>query len=287
MMNRKKVESLSLLPRLTGPSVIDSHCHLDMNDYDADRAEVIGRAEAAGVASMITIGAGGSMESNEAAVTLASRHPHVFATVGIHPHDASTLSEDALQRIRDLARGEKVVAIGETGLDYHYDNSPREAQRQAFRVFIESARNLKLPLVVHLREADSDAVRILREEHAAEVGGVIHCFSGDAASARQYLDLGFHVSFSGIVTFRNAEAVREAARIVPADRLLVETDAPYLAPHPYRGLRNEPALVLQTACVLAEIRGEPLERVAERTTENTRRLFRLADSQMTDWKIHG
>jgi TatD DNase family protein len=166
-----------------------------------------------------------------------------------------------------------VVAIGETGLDYHYEHSPRPAQREAFARFIQLARRLALPVVIHLREADDDAVAVMRAEHASETGGVIHCFSGDAASARRFLDLGFHISFSGIVTFKTADALREAVRIVPADRLLVETDAPFLAPIPYRGRRNEPALVVQTAAVLAEVRGETLAQVATVTSANTRRLF--------------
>jgi TatD DNase family protein len=273
-MPRPPVEDLSRLPRLEpGFELVDSHCHLDMLADDQQR--VLERAAAAGVATMVTIGAGGPMQCNYDAVSLAERHDNVFATVGTHPHNASEVDDARIAEIRALARRRKVVAVGETGLDYHYDNSPRPAQQNALRRFVALARELRLPLVVHLREADDDAARILREERAGELGGVIHCFSGDAASARTFLDLGFHLSFSGVLTFPTAEPVREAARLVPADRMMVETDAPFLAPVPYRGKRNEPALVAQTAITLAEVRRESLEKVAGQTRANTTHLFRL------------
>ncbi len=279
-MNREPIADCSALPRLApGQTLIDSHCHLEMDVFDADRDAVLARAAAAGIDAMITIGASGPLASNHAAVALAERHPQVFATVGIHPHDASTADDDNLAVIAELAGRPKVVAIGETGLDYYYDNSPREQQQEALRRFVAMARACRLPLVVHLRAADDDALRILHDEHANDVGGVIHCFSGDAHSARRFLDLGFALSFSGIVTFKTAGAVREAAAITPADRLLVETDAPFLAPIPYRGRRNEPALVAQTAACLAEVRHEPLEAVAEHTRRNTQRIFRLPVSE--------
>jgi TatD DNase family protein len=275
-MTRPPLDDAAALPELAaGESLIDSHCHLDMAEFAADREAVLRRARAAGVGAMVTIGAGGPLEANDSAVALAEQHPEVFATVGVHPHEASIVNEEVLTSIAGLAGHPRVVAIGETGLDYHYDHSPRPAQQSAFRAFVALARRTGLPIVVHLRAADDDAVSILREEGAAEVGGVIHCFSGDAESARRFLDLGFHLSFSGIVTFRNAEALREAARITPAVRLLVETDAPFLAPVPYRGRRNEPALAVQTAATLAAARGESLETVAAATRENTIRLFRL------------
>jgi len=275
-MSWKPVTDLEALPRTpTGLTLIDSHCHLDGAEFDADRQAVLARAAAVGVGAMVTIGAGGSMESNRRAVVLARTFPVVFATVGIHPHDASIMTDESIDTLRTMAREPKVVAIGETGLDYHYDHSPRPQQREAFRRFVQLARELGQPLIVHLRQADDDALAILREEHAGEVGGVIHCFSSDTRAARAFLDLGFFLSFSGIITFKTAEPVREAARITPADRLLVETDAPYLAPIPYRGRRNEPALVVQTAAVLADIRGESFEAVTANTRENTRRLLRL------------
>jgi len=275
-MSRLAVDSLPDLPAFrTGQTVIDSHCHLDMDEFDGDRADVLARATAAGVSTMVTIGAGGPLEANERAVALAALHAPVFATVGVHPHEASLVSDDVLRTIEALAQRPKVVAIGETGLDYHYDNSPRPQQRAAFARFIQLARRLRLPIVVHLRDADADALAILAAEGARDAGGVIHCFSGDTASARAFVDLGFHISFSGIVTFKNAAALREAARWVPSERLMVETDAPFLAPVPYRGRRNEPAMVVRTAAVLAEVRGEPLEAVVEATRRNTQRLFRL------------
>lgn len=274
MTARAPVAALDGLPHVPA-ALIDSHCHLDMDDFDADREAVLVRASGAGVTAMVTIGASGSMACNQRAVDLAGRQAAIFATVGIHPHEARLLTVETVEAIRRLAAHPKVVAIGETGLDYHYDHSPRPQQQAAFRRFIALARQLSLPIVVHLREADDDAITILREEHAGEVGGVIHCFSSGADSARRFLDLGFSLSFSGIVTFKAADAVRAAARLTPRDRILVETDAPFLAPIPYRGRRNEPALVAQTAVALAEIRGESVEVLATNTTTNTRRLFRL------------
>jgi TatD DNase family protein len=263
------------LPALpTGATVIDSHCHLDM-DFDADRDAVLARARAAGVAAMVTIGASGRFDANRAAVAIAAVHADVYATVGVHPHEAASVTDATIAALDALADEPKVVAIGETGLDYHYEHSPRPAQRQAFARFIDLARRRRLPLSVHLRNADDDAVAVLRGERASEVGGVIHCFSSDAAAARRFLDLGFYISFSGIVTFKSAAALREAARLVPRDRLLVETDAPFLAPLPFRGRRNEPALVVTTARLLAEVRGEPIADLAAATSDNARRLFGL------------
>jgi TatD DNase family protein len=259
-----------------GVTLIDSHCHLDEERFAADRDAVITRAQAAGVARMITIGASGGMQANHDAVALARQHTSIFATVGIHPHEASAVTPAVIDEIRLLARSPKVVAIGETGLDYYYDNSPRPTQQDAFRQFVALARQLQLPLVVHLRDAYDDAVSLLRDEHAHEVGGVIHCFSGDRRVGRAFLDLGFHLSFSGIVTFKSADDVRAAARLTPADRLLVETDAPFLAPIPYRGKRNEPAYVVQTAAAIAAERQQPLDELATLTRSNTERLFRLS-----------
>ncbi len=275
-MTRASLDDSTQLPLLAaGRTLIDSHCHLDMDEFDADRDRVLRRAAAAGVSAMVTIGAGGPLEANERAVALAAAHEHVYATVGVHPHEAAIATDEVVTSIETLAQSPKVVGIGETGLDYYYDNSPRPQQRAAFARFIALARRRQLPVVVHLRDADDDALAILRSEGVSAAGGVIHCFSGDAASARAFLDEGLHISFSGIVTFKNADALREAARIVPADRLLIETDAPFLAPIPYRGKRNEPALVTCTAAVLAEVRGETLDVVAENTRRNTERLFRL------------
>jgi TatD DNase family protein len=270
----KPLDTEPQLPQLDGASLIDSHCHLDM-DFDTDREAVLERARRNGIAHMVTIGASGRFDANHTAVELAAQHDMLSATVGVHPHEAASVTDDTIAQLAALAARPKVVAIGETGLDYHYEHSPRPEQRQAFARFIQLARQLRLPIVVHLREADDDAVAVMQAEGAQDTGGVIHCFSGDAASARRFLDLGFHISFSGIVTFKTAEALREAARIVPRDRLLVETDAPFLAPIPFRGRRNEPALIVQTAATLAEVRGESLAEVARTTSDNARRLFGL------------
>ena len=262
------------LPRLApGTVAIDSHCHLDMERFDGERDEVIARARAAGLGAMITIGAGGPFECNRAAVRLAQEHADIFATVGVHPHDASTVDDAVIAELERLADEPKVVGIGETGLDFYYDNSPREAQILALRRFIVLARERRLPLVVHVRDAYDDCGRILREEGLGEAGGVIHCFSGDRAAARMFLDLGMHLSFSGIVTFKNADELRAAAAMTPADRLLIETDAPFLAPIPLRGKRNEPAYVLHTAARLAEVRGETLDDLVNMTAANARRVF--------------
>jgi TatD DNase family protein len=263
------------LPSLSpGVSVIDSHCHLDEARFGDDRDAVIVRALDAGVSRMVTIGASEQMQSNYGAVALAAQHAAIFATVGVHPHDASIVSPAIVDEVARLAGSPKVVGIGETGLDYYYDNSPRAAQQDAFRQFISLARRLRLPLVVHLRDAYDDAVSIMREEHAADVGGVIHCFSGDRTAARAFLDLGFHLSFSGIVTFKNADELRAVARMVPADRFMVETDAPFLTPVPHRGKRNEPAYVMQVAATVADLHHVDAGELARQTTANFHTLFR-------------
>jgi TatD DNase family protein len=260
-------------------ALVDSHCHVAEPEFDADREAVLERAAAAGVGAVVCVGATGTVERNAPAIALAGRRTPVgvVATVGIHPHEARSADDAAFALLERLARSPGVVAVGETGLDFHYDHSPRPAQRAAFGRTIALARGLGMPLVVHVREAHAEAVEILRAEGAAAVGGVIHCFTGDTADVRPYLDLGFHVSVAGIVTFRNAESLREAVRRVPLDRLLVETDAPYLAPVPHRGRRNEPAHVRLVAEAVAVVRGEPFAVVAEATSVNARRLFGLAD----------
>lgn len=255
--------------------LIDSHCHLDEERFDPDRDEIIARARASGVTRMITIGASGPLSANHDAVRLAAEHDGVFATVGIHPHNARNVTPEVLAEIERLARQHKVVGIGETGLDYYYDNSPRPQQLEAFRLHVRLARRVKLPIVVHLRDAYDDAADVLREEDAGEVGGVIHCFSGDRANARTFLDLGFDISFSGIVTFKKADELRAVAAEVPADRFMVETDAPFLAPIPHRGKRNEPAFVIHTAALLAQVRGVSLETLGATSTANTLRRFKL------------
>jgi TatD DNase family protein len=253
--------------------MIDSHCHLDLNSFDDDRAAVLDRARAAGLTAMICIGSGQDLNAARGSVALAERETDVYATVGIHPHEVARMTADDWTALDALAALPRVVGIGETGLDYHYDHSPREVQQAAYRRFVALARRVGKPLSSHVRDAHADAAAILREEKAAEVGGVIHCFTGGVEDARRYLDLGHHLSFSGILTFKNADDIRAAAAFAPADRLLVETDAPYLAPIPHRGQRNEPAFVARTLEALARLRAVPLEEADRLTSENTRRLF--------------
>jgi len=256
-------------------ALIDSHCHVAEPEYDADRNAVLARARAGGVRSMIVAAAGGTLETNRRATETAAREPDCYAVVGVHPHDARLVDDGVLDAIREFARRPRVVGIGETGLDFHYDHSPRQRQIAEFHRFCALARECSLPVVVHSRAAVDETLDVLREEDVGH--GVMHCFSYDAEAARRFLDLGLYVSFSGILTFRNAADVREAARHVPLDRLLVETDSPYLAPEPRRGGRNEPLRVVDVARGLADELGKSLEEIAERTTENARRLFALTE----------
>jgi TatD DNase family protein len=257
--------------------LVDSHCHLDFDTFGDELPQILARAAEAGVARMITVGTAQRVETAGSAVETARRHPDVLrATVGVHPHDASLADEALLEEVERLCRDPLVVAVGETGLDFHYDNSPRDAQREAFRKQIAIARRVKKPLVIHTRNAPADTLSILHEEGAADVGGVIHCFSEDPAFAKGALDLGFASSFSGIVTFpRNTDPIREAARVQPKDAILVETDAPFLAPIPHRGKRNEPSWVAHTAAFVADLRGDDLDAFRRTTTENACRIFGL------------
>jgi TatD DNase family protein len=255
--------------------MIDTHCHLDVDDYQTDRAEVLARARAAGVTAMICIGSGRDVGAARAAVRLAAAEPDIFAAVGVHPHDVAHMAEADWDELAGLARAPRVVGVGETGLDYHYNHSPQEIQRAAYRRFVGLARAVGRPVISHVRDAHDDAIEILASEDARAVGGVIHCFTGGVAEARRYLDLGQDLSFSGILTFKTAGAIRAAATFAPIDRVLVETDAPFLAPIPYRGRRNEPAYVVKTLDTLANLRGITVEEADARTTENARRVFRL------------
>jgi TatD DNase family protein len=253
--------------------LVDSHCHLDGARFQADREEVIARARAAGVETLVAIGSGDGPPDLSAGIRLAEAYPFIYATVGVHPHDAAKADETAFVQLQALAAHQKVVAVGEIGLDYHYDFSPRETQRAVFVRQLEIARAAALPIVIHTREAWADTIGLLRAEYReAPRGGIFHCFSGGPAEAEEALSLGFHLSFSGVVTFPKALELKEAARLTPLDRLLVETDAPYLAPAPHRGKRNEPAFVVETARVLAELKGVSFEQIAEATTANWRRL---------------
>lgn len=254
--------------------LFDTHCHLDTGSFAEGADAVISRANAAGVSAFACIGVG-SVEHARAAVALAERRPDVVATVGIHPHDASQTSAALEGELAVLAENTRVVAVGEVGLDFHYDHSPRETQKDVFRRAIALARRLHKPLIIHTRSAPDDTLGILAEENARDVGGIIHCFSEDRVFAARALDLGFYLSFSGILTFKNATAVHDVAAWAPEDRILVETDSPYLAPVPLRGKKCEPAFVKHTAARLAELRGTDLDRIAALTTANAARVFGL------------
>lgn len=248
--------------------LIDTHCHLDDERYPGGVEGVIGRAKALRVSGFVAIGVGDTTEHARGAVALAERRPDVWAAVAFHPHDAVKATAEARAELAELAARPRVVAVGEIGLDYHYDHSPREAQKEVFRHFIGLARELGKPVVIHTRSAPGDTLEILRQERASEVGGIIHCFSEDRAFAEQALDLGFDLSFSGIVTFKKSRAIQEVAAWAPADRILVETDAPYLAPEPLRGKVCEPGYVFHTAQYIARLRGVTFDELAEQTTKN-------------------
>ncbi|MEM1416992.1 MAG: TatD family hydrolase [Myxococcota bacterium] len=263
---------------MTGAPLFDTHCHLDHRKFEGDRDAVIARAREAGLWRLCTIGCARSLADVRSAFEVQQAHADwMVTTIGVHPHDAEAFDEaegDALwAAIAELAHEDAVVAVGEMGLDYYYDHSPRARQQEHFRRQIALARTVKKPIVVHTRDAAEDTLRILREEKAQDVGGIIHCFSEDAPFAKAALDLGFVSSFSGIVTFKKAEAIQEAAKALPDDAILVETDAPYLAPTPYRGKRNEPSYVAKTADFVASLRGADPEALRWQTTENACRVF--------------
>lgn len=255
-------------------SLIDSHCHLDSSDFDQDREAVIERALAAGVEHMMAIGTGNGPPDLEAGIRIAEQYPAFYATVGVHPHDAAKAAAADLQHLADLLAHPKVLALGEIGLDYHYDFSPRDVQQSVFVAQMEIAAAARKPIVIHTREAWDDTLALIEQHwtpHA--IGGIMHCFSGGPEEARRAIDLGFYLSFGGIVTFPKALDVQEAAKSTPADRILIETDAPYLAPVPKRGKRNEPALIVHTAQKLAELRGESFDSVRALTSNNFRALL--------------
>ena len=256
--------------------MIDSHCHLDNPQFDPDREAVIERALAAGVESMVVIGTGEGPPDLEAGIRLEDRYASIYATVGIHPHDASKATPDTYRRLRELLTHPKVIALGEIGLDYHYDHSPREVQRDVFLQQMMIAGEANKPIVIHTREAWEDTFALLEIYWRPRgLGGIMHCFSGNPDQAALCIDLGFHLSFGGIVTFPKALDVQEAARRTPADRLLIETDAPYLAPVPYRGKRNEPAYVAETVRKLAELRGVSADEIARTTSANFQGLCKI------------
>lgn len=253
--------------------MIDSHCHLDSEQFETDRAAAIERALLAGVTTMLAIGTGEGPPDLDAGLRLAEAHPAFLATVGVHPHNAARVEDDTYPQLRALARHPKCVAIGEIGLDYHYDFSPREEQRQVFIEHLRLARELRMPIIIHTREAWTDTVAILREHWDPALGGVFHCFSEGLAEAHEAIAMNFHLGIGGVMTFPKADRLREAISFAPLDRLLLETDAPYLAPVPHRGKRNEPAYVMETAKRLAALRGLSLDELDTLTTENFYRLF--------------
>lgn len=256
-------------------SLVDSHCHLDFPDFAADLDAVMVRAAAAGVGTMLTICT--HLSRFERVRAVAERFDNVFCTVGVHPHEAAAEEGISVERLVALAAHPKVVGFGETGLDYFYDHSPRDRQQESFRLHLRAARAAGLPVIVHTRDADDDTAAILKEEAATgDLTGLVHCFSSSAALAQAAIELGFLISFSGIVTFKKADDLRRIAADLPADRILVETDAPYLAPVPKRGKRNEPSFVAHTAACIAAARGSTEAEIAATTTANFFRLFRKA-----------
>ncbi len=265
--------------------LIDSHCHIDGRQFDDDRDEVVQRARDAGVAAMLNIGTGDPHSDDfRKAVAVAEKYENVFASVGVHPHDAKLYDDKAEANLIDLAKSEKVIAWGEIGLDYYYDHSPRDVQVEVFRRQIRTARSLNLPIIVHSRDADEETLAIIKEEFTPQaafadggvrVPGIMHCFGGTPKLAEELIAIGFLISFAGNVTFKKAENLRDSARVVPLDKLLVETDCPFLTPVPFRGKRNEPSYVVHTAKFLADLYGVEFETLAAQTTKNFLDLFRI------------
>jgi TatD DNase family protein len=255
-------------------ALVDTHCHIGRDYFAEGPEEVMRRAHLAGVTGFVVVGVGSDLQPARDAVALARQNPeNVVACVGVHPHDATSYRADLASELRALAQSDEVAAVGEIGLDYHYDHSPRTTQRDVFAQLIALARELGKPIVVHTREAASDTLDILEREQARDVGGIIHCFSEDRPFAERALALGFDLSFSGIVTFKSARAIQEVASWAPLERILIETDSPYLAPVPLRGQKCEPAMLVHTAKRVAELRSMPLEELAEMTRGNAERRF--------------
>ena len=263
---------------------IDSHAHLDGKRFDSDREQVLQRARAAGVETILAIGIGDGPGTLDCAIKLADRYPQLYATVGIHPHEAQLATDAALEELEQLSKHPKVIAWGEIGLDYFYDHSPRDAQARVFIRQMEQARAAKLPIIIHCRPSENsenawdDTLQLIREHWGSSgLGGILHCFTGGPHHARAALELGFLISFAGNLTFPKAEGIREVAKQVPLDRVLIETDSPFLAPAPHRGKRNEPAFVVEVAGKLAELRGLTPEEVGAQTSVNFSRFFSLSE----------
>lgn len=252
---------------------IDSHAHLDDERFDEDRDEVIAFLYENDV--QIVLNPGSDLNSSKKALALAEKYPFIYAAVGFHPHDSKYMKEEHLDIFKEMAGKKKVIAIGEIGLDYYYDNSDRDVQRKWFREQIRLARELDLPYIVHNRDSHEDVLRIMKEEHYEGARGILHCYSGSAELSREFIKLGFYISLGGPVTFKNARVPKLVAKEVPFDKLLIETDSPYLTPEPYRGKRNEPKYVKYVAEEIAKIRNVSLDEVAEKTRENFKRLFNL------------
>jgi TatD DNase family protein len=267
---------------------VDSHAHLEGHRYDKDREQVIARAREAGVDTIVAIGNGDGPVNFDCGIKLAEKYDFIYATIGIHPHEASLADQAALDRMEQLAKRPKVIAWGEIGLDYYYDHSPRDVQQTAFAAQMELARAAKLPIVIHCRPSDNsenawdDCLRLIQEQWTPSgLGGILHCFTGNAGQAKRALDMGFMVSFAGNVTFPKAQQIRDASLEVPLDRMLIETDSPFLAPMPHRGKRNEPAFVKEVARQLGELRGLSAEDVGWQTSQNFRRFFSLHEKRTT------
>jgi len=267
---------------------VDSHAHLDGRQFDSDRDSVINRAREVGVKTIVAIGNGDGPPTLDAGIQLAGKFPFMYATIGIHPHEARLASDHAFAEMEQLARNSKVIAWGEIGLDYYYDHSPRDMQKQVFVRQMELAAAAKLPIVIHCRPSDKsenawdECLQLIEEQWAPKgIGGILHCFTGTWPHAKRALDFGFMISFAGNVTFPKAQQIRDAAAEVPLDRMLIETDCPYLAPIPYRGKRNEPAYVKETARQLGELRGLSMEEIGEQTGRNFYNFFKISETDET------
>lgn len=253
--------------------LIDSHAHLDDERFDGDRDILIKSLKSNKLELVINIGA--DFQSSINSIELAKKYDNIYASIGVHPHSASEVTEETLDKFREMAKEEKVVAIGEIGLDYYYDNSPRDLQRKWFREQLKLAKELDLPVIIHSRDATQETFDIIKEAQDGSLRGVLHCFSGSVEVAMEYIKLGFYISIGGTVTFKNARVVKEVAEAVPLDKLLIETDCPYLTPEPYRGKRNEPMFVKYVAQKIAEIKDINFEELAKATNKNTKELFRI------------
>ena len=273
-MSKKKKEII--FPLLTqGHQLIDTHCHLDMEPYGSDLEEVLKRSVSKGVEKIITVGI--DLESSKAAILLAEQHLEVFATVGIHPHNVSGLTDDVYDEMVSVADNPRVVGYGEIGIDLYYDHAPEDVQKHHFAAQIDLAKELALPLVIHDRDAHSQVLKILQDKYPFPAGGVMHCFSGDSRFALEIMELGLIISIPGVVTFKKSTVLQEVVRTIPLDKMILETDGPFLAPEPRRGRRNEPALLLFTAAKVAELKGVDIDEVARITTDTASRLFSLPE----------